>query len=109
MGRCQEVRFLVKFSVFVKINIFTWMWLYIYISYLDEVSERSGSPFIDVEKVSSDDEDQLELTKRRLMACKNLKHLSRVMRKPTFWFPTWSDTNQAMQSQNMARGLKFCI
>lgn len=34
----------------------------------DEVSERSGSPFIDVEKVSSDDEDQLELTKRRLMA-----------------------------------------
>ena len=31
------------------------------------------------------------------------------MRKPTFWFPTWSDTNQAMQSQKMARGLKFLI
>ena len=31
------------------------------------------------------------------------------MSKPTFWFPTWSDTNQAMQSQNMARGLKFRI
>ena len=29
------------------------------------------------------------------------------MRKPTFWFPTWSDTNQAVQLQNMARGLKF--
>ena len=29
------------------------------------------------------------------------------MRKPTFWFPTWSDTNQAVQLQKMARGLKF--
>ena len=29
------------------------------------------------------------------------------MRKPTFWFPTWSDTNQAVQLENMARGLKF--
>ena len=31
------------------------------------------------------------------------------MRKPTFWFPTWSDTNQAVQLQKMARGLKFKI
>ena len=31
------------------------------------------------------------------------------MRKPTFWFPTWSDTNQAVQLQKMARGLKFQI
>ena len=36
-------------------------------------------------------------------------HMSRVMRKPTFWFPTWSDTNQAVQSQKMAKGLKFQI
>ena len=35
--------------------------------------------------------------------------MSRVMRKPTFWFPTWSDTNQAVQLQNMARGLEFRI
>ena len=28
------------------------------------------------------------------------------MRKPTFWFPTCSDTNQAAQLQKMARGLK---
>ena len=35
--------------------------------------------------------------------------LSRVMRKPTFWFLTWSDTNQAVQLQKMARGLKFRI
>ena len=34
---------------------------------------------------------------------------NRVMRKPTFWFPTWSDTNQAVQLQKMARGLKFRI
>ena len=31
------------------------------------------------------------------------------MRKPTFWFPTWSDTNWAVQLQKMARGLKFRI
>ena len=30
------------------------------------------------------------------------------MRKPTFWFPTWTDTNQA-QLQKMARGLKLRI
>ena len=35
--------------------------------------------------------------------------MSRVMRKPTFWFPTWSDTNQAVQLQKMARGLKLRI
>ena len=35
--------------------------------------------------------------------------LSRVMRKPTFWFPTRSDTNQAVQLQKMARCLKFRI
>ena len=26
-----------------------------------------------------------------------------------FWFPTWSNTNQAVQLQKMARGLKFWI
>ena len=35
-------------------------------------------------------------------------YLSRVMRKSTFWFPTWSNTNQDEQLQ-MARGLKFWI
>ena len=36
-------------------------------------------------------------------------YLCHVMRKPTFWLPTWSDTNQAVQLQKMARGLKFRI
>ena len=31
------------------------------------------------------------------------------MRKQTFWFLTWSDTNQAVQLKKMARGLKFRI
>ena len=31
------------------------------------------------------------------------------MRKPTFWFLTRSNTNWAVQSQKMARGLKFWI
>ena len=38
-----------------------------------------------------------------------LLHMSLVMRKPTFWFPTWSDTNQAVRLQKMARVLKFQI
>ena len=37
------------------------------------------------------------------------EQMSRVMRKPTFWFLTRSDTNQAVQSQKIARGLKFRI
>ena len=35
--------------------------------------------------------------------------MSRVMRKPTMWILTRSDTNQAVQQLEMARGLKFCI
>ena len=35
--------------------------------------------------------------------------MSRDTRKPTFWFPTSSDTNQAVKLQKMARGLKFWI
>ena len=31
------------------------------------------------------------------------------MRKPTFWFPIRSDTNQAVQLHKMARDLKFRI
>ena len=31
------------------------------------------------------------------------------MRKPMFLFPTWSDTNQAVQLQKMGRDLKFQI
>ena len=31
------------------------------------------------------------------------------MRKATFWFPTRSDTNQAVQLQKLAGGLKFRI
>ena len=37
------------------------------------------------------------------------QYLSRVRRKPTFWFLTWSDTNQAVRPRKMARGLKFRI
>ena len=31
------------------------------------------------------------------------------MRKPTFWFLTWSNTIRAVHPQKMARGLKFRI
>ena len=35
--------------------------------------------------------------------------MSRVMRKPTFLFPMWTDTNEVVQLQKMARDLKFRI
>ena len=35
--------------------------------------------------------------------------MSSVMRKPAFWFPTCSDTNQAVHLQKMTGGLKFRI
>ena len=44
-----------------------------------------------------------------MMEVKILTHLSHIMIKQTFWFPTWSDTNLAVQLQEMARGLKFRI
>ena len=36
-------------------------------------------------------------------------NMSLVVRKPVFGFPTRSHTNQAVQPQKMARGLKFRI
>ena len=36
-------------------------------------------------------------------------NMSRVMRKPTMWFLTRSDTNKAVQLLETTRGLKFCI
>ena len=44
---------------------------------------------------------------REILKAGFLSYLSRVMRKPTFWFPTWSDTNQAVQLLKTVRGLKF--
>ena len=35
--------------------------------------------------------------------------MSRVVRKPTNWFPTWSDKKQTVQLHKMAKGLKFRI
>ena len=32
------------------------------------------------------------------------KHMSRLVGKPTMWFPNRSDTNEAVQSQKMVRG-----
>ena len=49
------------------------------------------------------------INKAQSLSFKLLIKLGRVMRKPTFWFQIWSDTNQAVKLQNMARGLKFQI
>ena len=35
--------------------------------------------------------------------------MSRLVGKPTMWFPTRSDTNRPVQSQKIARSLKFWI
>ena len=36
-----------------------------------------------------------------------LRHMSRLVGKPTMWFPNRSDTNRAAQAQKNARCLKF--
>ena len=36
-------------------------------------------------------------------------HLSRLVGKPTMWFPNRSDTNRPVQAQKRARSLKFRI
>ena len=35
--------------------------------------------------------------------------MGRVVRKQTFWFPTWSESNHAVQLQKIDRGLKFRV
>ena len=35
--------------------------------------------------------------------------MSRLVRKPTMWFPNRSDTNRPVQSQKQVRSLKFRI
>ena len=37
------------------------------------------------------------------------EYLSRLVGKPTMWFPNRSDTNRAVQAQKGARSLKFRI
>ena len=49
------------------------------------------------------------MTKQQLKVKDHKLDMCRVMRKPTFWFLTWSDTNKAVQLQKMARGLNFLI
>ena len=53
--------------------------------------------------------DELNMTGSEQMNITGINDMSRVMRKPAFWFPTRSDTNQTEQLQKMARGLKFRI
>ena len=36
-------------------------------------------------------------------------YMSRRVGKPTMWFPNRSDTNQAVQAQEIGRSLKFWI
>ena len=42
-----------------------------------------------------------------LSAMEHKHYLSRLMDKPTMWFPTRSDTNRSVQSQKQARSFKF--
>ena len=41
------------------------------------------------------------------LICLVIVKLSRLVRKPTIWFPNRSDTSQAVQPQKLARSLKF--
>ena len=74
---------------------------------------------VNMDTLGVDDENDLVRTPSRTsiitdssgvsIQCEKIGDMSRVMRKPTFWFCTWSDTNQAVQLQKMTRGLIFRI
>ena len=44
-----------------------------------------------------------------IMMDKSIRHLSRLVGKPTMWFMNRSHTNQPVQAQERARSLKFWI
>ena len=46
---------------------------------------------------------------RQLTVLVSIEHMSLVVRKLVFGFPTRSDTNRAVRPQKIARGLKFRI
>ena len=52
--------------------------------------------------------DRFPCNETHIMGLRKRK-MSCAMRKPTIWFPTGSDTNQAVQLQKMDTGLKFWI
>ena len=49
------------------------------------------------------------ITERAFLWKCYLDGMSRLVGKPTMWFPNRSDTNQAVQSQKQAGSLKFRI
>ena len=44
-----------------------------------------------------------------LVSLSDTQHMNRIMRKPMMWLPNRSDTNRAVQAQEIARGWKFWI
>ena len=51
----------------------------------------------------------IEMLPDRYNSCLFVCDIGLCVRKPTFWVPTRSDTNQAVKSQKMGRGWKFWI
>ena len=65
---------------------------------VDYVTPESPADIADIKKVSL------------FVSCwLVILYTSLCVRKPTIWVPTRSDTNQAVQSQQMVRGWKFWI
>ena len=48
-------------------------------------------------------------TNQALHVLLNIEYLSRLVGKPTMWFPNRSGTNRPVQAQKQARSLKFRI
>ena len=51
----------------------------------------------------------VQTRQKAMKVCPIHLHLSRLVGKPTMWFPNRSDTNQLVQAQERARSLKFRI
>ena len=105
----KKIYFLLKINVFTAVKYCCILHGRIFV--MKTVSELSFIEFPFKGQPDTFLNDTIKRTKGFLELVALLKkfELSCVMRKPTFWFPTWSDTNQAAQLPKMTRGLKFRI
>ena len=82
-----------------------------------KITLSNANQAVQSQKIATDLKFQIQKAEGRidvvktnaLISCVVTGHLSRNVRKPTMWILTRSDTNQAVQPLEKARGLKFCI
>ena len=73
-------------------------------------SEAEMEDWIKVlDKVRTAAETLSQISMDRQKGMSEFPDMSRLVRKPTMWFPNRSDTNRPVQLQKQARSLKFGV